>query len=170
MDAIVFSLLLVSAGAWLAGTALRDVGDRWVFVRELPTPPRHHDPHSPFRAGEPDSNPVWFDDRGERRALRLARVVGVTTIFVALALTRWMVDDLPGDARWVLVGWSFLIGSAMVRDQLCREWWAALVGVPAMFFAYLIDPSRWPWVLVVWLVHVGLRGWVELRRPRPRRA
>lgn len=173
MDAVVFSLLLISAGAWLTGVALRDTLVHWTFVRELPEPPAHHDPHSPFRASEPARGPVYFDDRGERRALMIARVAGSAALVLGVGVTRWMVDDLPGDARWIFVAWSFVIGSLMIRDQLCRKWLGVLVGIPALLFATLIDSTidtaLGAWTLAIWLTHVGLRVWIEQRSPLPPR-
>jgi hypothetical protein len=167
MDAIVFSLVLVSAGAWLAREALRDARVHWTFIRELPEPPHHDDPHSPFRASEPARSPMYFDDRGERRALRIARAAGSAALVLAVVVTRWLVDDLPADARWIIVGWSFMIGSLIVRDQLCRQWIGVLAGVPAVLFAALIDTTLAAWGLAIWLTHVGLRVGIEWRAPLP---
>jgi hypothetical protein len=168
MDALGFSLLLISISAWLTGVALRDARLHWTFVRELP-PSLHADPHSPFRASEPVGTPIYFDDRGERRALTIVRAVGCAAIVLALGVTRWLVDDLPDDARWIIVAWTFAVTSLMLRDQLCREWWAVLVGMPALFFATLIDTALGAWALAIWLTHVGLRIWVERRSPLPPR-
>jgi hypothetical protein len=167
MDAIAFSLLLIAVGVWLTAMALRDARVHWTFIRELPEQPAHDDSHSPFRASEPGRGPMYFDDRGERRALKIARVAGSAALVLAIVVTRWMVDDLPADARWIIVGWSVAIGSLMIHDQLCREWWAVMAGVPALFFAALIDTALAGWALAIWLTHVGLRVWIEQRSPLP---
>lgn len=166
-DAIAFSLLLIAVGVWLTAVALRDARVHWTFIRELPERAAHDDSHSPFRATEPARGPTYFDDRGERRALKIARAAGSAALVLTIVLTRWMVDDLPADARWIIVGWSVAIGSLMIYDQLCREWWAVMVGVPALFFAYLIDTALAGWALAIWLTHAGLRVWIERRAPLP---
>jgi hypothetical protein len=166
-EAIAFSLLLIAVGVWLTAVALRDARVHWTFIRELPQPPTHDEAHSPFRATEPARGPMYFDDRGERRALKIARVAGGAALVLTIVVTRAMVDDLPVDARWIIVGWSVAIGGLMIYDQLCREWWAVLVGVPALFFAYLIDTALAGSALAIWLTHVGLRVGIERRAPLP---
>ncbi len=172
MDAIAFSLVLFSVAAWLIGVALRDARASWTFIRELPAVDSSGpaDSSSPFRVGEPSREPQSFDDGGERRALTIARASSIAALGLAVLIARWMVEDLPSDARWIVVSWAFVIGGAMVHDQLCRQWWVALFGIPALFFAFLIDPIHWPWMVAIWVVHLGLRMAVELRsrfaRPR----
>lgn len=166
VEAILFSSLLIGAGVWLSATALRDMKGRWVFTREFTRRQAGPDA-SPFRLAELVDSRTTFDDLGERRALALARVASVTFLVLIELLAFALGSALATDARWIIAGWCFALGGLMVRDQLCREWWLVVVGVPALGFALLIDPTRWPFALGLWLVHLGLRVGVELRQPRP---